>query len=377
MAALPRCFLSCSFQPADKGVLTFFKNLLKETFEVLTAESEDETDVRGKIFPKIRPSRAVFVIFSRRDKIASSKKWTAPPDVLIEAGFALALQHEVFGFLEEGIDERQQGLLRLCTTNYPRYDKNDLENKRDQYKLYIQRAAEKLGDQSPYPYDYTHLMKEVTVYRDGYGVVRNQFTLKFYTDTKTIVSEHMLSGGKSATKGYSLPHLNEMLSNGPQVRKDLGYFFATSIIDGAADTITSNEIGHSPETIEFTTTIDGTFTRSSPLLLYEWSWGAPGLFPASAEDLSTGKRVQDLEDVHSVFRLPPSLGAGVTFVLRFEKPISFTKDPVFRVFGQGDLMVAEKTGEVLLVQRSSLYIVYVCRFASIPYGQVTAQWRPR
>jgi len=112
-------------------------------------------------------------------------------------------------------------------------------------------------------------------------------------------------------------------------------------------------------------------------LLYEWSWGAPGLFPASAEDLSTGKRVQDLEDVHSVFRLAPSLGAGVTFVLRFEKPISFTKDPVFRVFGQGDLMVAEKTGEVLLVQRSSLYIVYVCRFASIPYGQVTAQWRPR
>lgn len=379
MATKPICFLSCSFQDGDKGIAAFFKNLVEEEFEVLTAESEDKTDIYEKIFPKIRASRACFAIFSKRSKVEGKDEWTPPPDILVESGFALAHHLRIYGFVEIGIEERQQGLLRFSSTSYPRFDRDRLESRRREYKRYIKEAAKELSQEITNPYDFTHIVKEVTIYRSGYGVVRHQYTAEFIRNVNDLATDHIFSGGDSAKKGFSLPHLEEMVTSGPQARKDSKFFLATSVVKGsiADDDIKLYEKIYSTDKITFCLKIPGSFTTSS-LLMYEWSWGAPNLFPVDLKDLSPGERVQDLEDVVSAFRLPPIGRTNLTFILRFERPVRFTIDPIFRVFGMGDEPLVERTGAQLELQRSSLYIVYVCRLPVIvPNGQVVAQWRPR
>lgn len=158
------CFLSCSFREEDKDAITFFKHLLEDEFEVLTAEPEDSTDIYEKIFPKIRTSGIYFVIFSKRSKIEGADDWTPPPDALTETGFALALGRKVFGFVESGITERQLGLVRLSSTNYPRFNRSSLESERKRFSGYIKAAAEELAKIICPPWEYIQATKEVTVY---------------------------------------------------------------------------------------------------------------------------------------------------------------------------------------------------------------------
>lgn len=370
----PSCFLSCSFREEDQDLVAFFQHLLEEQFEVLTAQPEISTDLYDKIFPKLRSSKVFVGIFSKRGTEA------IPPDVLIEAGFALAHQKRILGFLETGIDERQQGLLRsLNMRNYPRFNRNKLEAARTTFQDYIQAAARELQTVIQNPFECTYVTKEVTIYSNGYGVIRNQYAIDFNKNVTTIIIPHGLSGGSSAKRGYHLPPFNQLLQHGPQVRKASNYFIASSIVKANIQSteMTLRETGRSDEQIKFEVRIEGAFMPSSNLV-YEWSCGAPDLFAVNRGELQPGLRVRDLPYVESRLGLPPVITyvAGVTFILRFEKPIHLASEPIFRVYGPGGEVLDEK-GATEHVQHSSLYIVYVCRIAiGIPFGKITAQWVP-
>lgn len=102
-------------------------------------------------------------------------------------------------------------------------------------------------------------------------------------------------------------------------------------------------------------------------------------YPVSLDELRPGKRAEDLEFVESTINPPPATSVNLNFILRFEKPVNLTKEPVFRILGSCDEVLGEKSGlEDIEVQSSSLYKVYVCRIPmSSPGARVLAQWRPR
>lgn len=275
-----RSFLSCSFQPEDKGIVCFFNNLLEEYFEVATAEPEDHTDIPGKIFPKIQASQIHFVIFSRRDKIEGQDAWTLPPDILIESGYALAVGRRVFGFVESGIDERQQGLLRFSSTNYPRFERNKLEANRTEFKNYIKAIVRDLNKEIIHPFAYRYVTKEVTIYNNGYGLVRNQYTIEFSKNQSGVIAKHFVGAGRSVKKGYALPQLAELLSCGPMARRQSKPFLRTAIIKGdvSDEAVGVEENGYSEKGIKFKIKIPGNFNYSS-LLTYEWCVGCPYFIP--------------------------------------------------------------------------------------------------
>lgn len=380
MTPKPSCFLSCSFQPQDERVAAFFKSVLSGHFDVLTARSEDSIDIYDKIFPKIASTQLFFAIFSRRNRIHGTKKWTAPPDVLIEASFALSRRKTICGFVETDIDEQQQGLLRFSSRNWPRFNRANLEDVMVDSRSYVTAALNAIAPVVTASYEYSHNTKEVTIYKDGYGVIRTQYTIEFNRAVNDILLHHNVSGGRSAKKGHSLPRLRDMIAKGPAVRKKSQYFFATSIVKGGIpDTNLSIVEDHQyPHKAAFGIKILGPFLPSS-LLCYELAWGGPDLFPVSLVDLQLGKRTADLEDVESRFLMPPTgRVSNVGFVLRFERPVTFSKEPVFRVYSMtGELLDERTVDKESGIQNSSLYTVYVSKLAvSVPLGRVTAQWRP-
>ena len=316
------CFLSCSFRDEDKEVVTFFKNLLEESFTVATAEPEDRTNLYDKIFPKIRASKSFFAIFSKRAKVIRST-WAPPPDVLIESAFALAHNLPLFGFVEEGINEQQQGLLRFSATNYPRFKRDDLEHRRIQLRAYIKAAAEQLGREITNPYDYTNVIKEVCVYRNGYGVSRTQCSVEFNKDGAEFAARHSFGPGRSARKRLVLPPFGKMLGEGPEARRESNYFLSACVNKGpvADDAITLQEVSRVAKKVVFDLKITGHFSTSS-LLTYEWAWGSPDLFPVTLKNPETmGDRPLDLE---STCGLPNvKRGANFTFCLRFGKTYRF------------------------------------------------------
>lgn len=371
----PSIFLSCSFRENDKALVTFIKNILDEEFNVLTAEAEDKADVIQKILPKIRTCKGHFALFSRREKFEGKEEWNVPPDVLIETGFSFWHGLKIFGFLEEGVPPEQQGLLRLSSRSYPRFDRKSLENRRKDLQNYVKAVKEELTGEIVNLYETTSVTKEVTVYKNGYGVIRYQYTIQCERDVPEIFGIHTFGSGSSAKKGFILPHLSELASNGPGVRYDRKPFWATAIIKGNVkeECVTFEETDYSPEVIGFKLRIPGPFFAST-LLTYEYAWGAPDLFPISGEDMSTGKRCQDLEYVESEFRLPEVRVANFTFVLRFERPVRFSKEPMCEFRGYGDALIEERSAEV---QKSTLYDVYVCKLpVKLPYGRVRAYWVP-
>ena len=295
IVAKPSCFLAHSFRAEDEYIVTFFTNLLEEHFEVLTAKPEDSTDIYNKIFPKLKTSRACFGIFSKRSKVQDEDHWTPPPDILIETGFALAHGQPIYGFVDWQIEEHQLGVLRFSPRSYPRFDKNALEANRTQFRNHIKNAAQDLSAQIITSFDYTNVTKEVTVYRNGYGVIRNQYTVVFNRDLRELVARHSLGGGRSAKKGYVLPHLAEMLKCGPEVRKDSSCFVAAALVKGAVaeDSLTVEERQYSPERIDFDIKIRGPFAPLSGVT-FEWSWGFPDLI-CSLSVQRTSPQVSELK----------------------------------------------------------------------------------
>jgi hypothetical protein len=197
------CFLSASFRRQDERLLAFFRNLLEQHFNVLCAKADNNADLLDKILPQIRASEVVFAIFSCRNRIGDDM--IVPPDVLIESGIAMAWGLDVYGFVEEGVSEAQQGILRFSRKAYPRFHRRGLETKRGEFDDYIVDVKERLSKEVRQPYEHTQAVKEVTIYSDGYGAIRSQHTVQFHSDTPDFIANQRYGGGGSAPKALIFP----------------------------------------------------------------------------------------------------------------------------------------------------------------------------
>lgn len=355
-----KIFLSCSFGEEDKDVVEFFTNILNEEFEVLWAKPQDRTDILEKIFPKIRGSEAVFVIFSKRDKIQDKKSWVVPPNVLIEPGYAKALDRPIFGVVEQGVKEKEQGILRFSSRNYPRFKRTSLESKRNDFKDYIKAIKKELSKEISIPYDYTYAVKDTTIHRNGYGMIRHQYGLRCLENR--------------------LPTLEGLIKEPPTNRRENKPFLAFRIIEGnikdsSVKPIPSKTKKSTDKAIYFNFEFLGPF-RNEEFFSFEYSCGIPDLFPVCQDDLKPGKREVDRDYVDSKFILPAARVDNLTFILRFEEKSEFLKEPIVKFFGPGEYFIKEKSFSK--IQKSTLYTVYVETLSiNIPHGDIRAEWIPK
>lgn len=377
----PKIFLSCSFREEDKDVVEFFTNILNEEFEVLSAKPQDRTDILEKIFPKIRGSEAVFVIFSKRHKIQDKKSWVVPPNVLIEPGYAKALDRPIFGIVEQGVHEKEQGILRFSSRNYPRFERTSLEPKRNDFKDYIKAIKKELSKEISIPYDYTYGVKDTAIYRNGYGVIRIQYGLRCLEDRlPMIITEHAVKLGKTAKKGSILPSLEDLIKGSPTNRRENKPFLAFRIIEGnvkdsSMKPILSETKRSTDKAIYFSFEFSGPFTNDE-FFSFEYSCGIPDLFPVCQDDLKPGKRELDRDYAESKFILPPARIGNLTFTLRFEEKSEFLKEPIVKFFGPGGYFIREKPFSE--IQKSTLYTVYVETLSiNVPHGDIRAEWIPK
>jgi hypothetical protein len=154
-------------------------------------------------------------------------------------------------------------------------------------------------------------------------------------------------------------------------------FFAFKIIKGDIDSprVVLRELSSlDPQLTEFQIHIQGPFKRNESLT-YEWSFGAPNLYPVRSADLRPGKRQTANDYVESDYQLPPNRIAHFTYVLRFEDPTGVKFDPICEFVGLGDTVFSKKT---MTLQVSSMYTVYVCKLpVNMPHGRVRVRWQPK
>lgn len=206
-------FLSCSFSKDDKKVVDFFRHLLEECdFSVLTAEKEDSPFILGKIYPKIDRADVVVALFTSRHKIGDS--YSPPSAVIFEAGYASGQKKPVYGFCEKGVDINELGLLQYSGGNFPFFNKNKLDEKRKEFKNYICSFPVLTDREIRGSFDFVQYVKDVTIYNNGYGVVRFRCTIQ--TRSKSFRSiPHMFGLGDSAKKDLTLPSFGTIKKGGP------------------------------------------------------------------------------------------------------------------------------------------------------------------
>lgn len=370
-------FLSCSFAKADAEVVDFFHRLIEECgLAVLTAEKEDAPFVLGKIYPKINKSDLVIGIFSPRHKI-SKKSHIPAPAIIYELGYATGKGKPVYGFRDKGVDVSALGLLPLDGTNFPKFDRNNLDESRNDLKQYLCSLPMLVNREIKGHFEFLQYAKDVTIYSTGYGVIRLRCTVKVTGDSFKAIP-HVFGLGSSGRKTLTLPSFDVLRKGGIANRWKNKGFFAFRVIEGS---FPEKDVLLTPilkdcnrEKISFMIQFPKIPVGSS--FSYEWSWGSPDLFPIRKEDLLPGKRKKDLDYVCSV--LPSIIGdyKDFIFVIRFEGIPQFVQEPIIKVCdGAGDT-ITERHFEI---QKSALYTNFVAKLQldKIHGGRIEAQWKPQ
>lgn len=376
----PKAFLSCSFLPGEEGIRTFFHDLLEECgFEVLWAVPEDSPTILGKIFPKIDESDAVVGIFTRRKKIEDHNQWTPPPAVVYELADARRCGKGVYGLVEKDVDRNELGLIRfLEADNFPDFDREKLHQERGRLKEFIQSFSELKHDEVQINYKMLQYVKDLTVYENGYGVVRVRVTLLTQSDQWRNMT-HFFGLRPSAKKGTVLPPFSELRAAPASRRWDNNSFFSFRLVDAYFDESELDlyeESGSTQNRINFGVKFP-LGVKAGTTIVYEWSWGFPDMFPTSVADLQPGKRIEDRDQV--ITSIGPIKAPIESFVLvaRFEGRPKFIQEPTIRLLdGTGNRVSWPSS---LKEQKSSLYTNYVEKIPGIPLpsGYIHVEWVPR
>lgn len=116
--AYPRCFLSGSFDEADKDFFRWIEKLLRALeFEVVTGEDAEPRPPLETIHARIQSSTTLLGILSKRDRIDGTEKWKPPQWVADEIAMAFALGKPVAVLVEDGVEV--EGLVPAATTYVP------------------------------------------------------------------------------------------------------------------------------------------------------------------------------------------------------------------------------------------------------------------
>ena len=101
----PTAFLGHSFSPDDKIVVDCVKGTLETIgIRVTTGERPTNSSVSEKVKRRIDGQHIFVGLFTRREKIAGKKRWSASPWIVDEKAYALGKGKELILLKEDGVD---------------------------------------------------------------------------------------------------------------------------------------------------------------------------------------------------------------------------------------------------------------------------------
>ncbi len=375
----PKAFLSCSFLPGEEPVRAFFHDLLQECgYEVLWAIPEDSPSILGKVFPKIEQADLAIGIFTRRNKLEGKDSWTAPPAVIYELADARRCGKGVYGLVEKGIDRSEIGLLRFHeTNNFPEFDRDTLYKEKSRFRGFFCSFPELERAKVQPNYRFLQYVKDLTIYENGYGVVRVRITALSHNENWKNLT-HFFGLRPCAKKDSILPDFNTLKQNPVGRRWDNQAFFNFRLLDAyfSEDELDVHpESGCTEDRINFGITFKSGI-KAGTKIAYEWSWGFPDMFPLTEADLEPGKRKADEDRVISSIGPIRTEIDSIVLVARFEGRPQFAGKPTVRILDGA--MNPLSWLPTLDEQKSTLYTSYVGQVPQPPPSAfVRVDWVPK
>jgi hypothetical protein len=291
---------------SDYEVSTWFENLLKKRWRVLSGKSNQARPIGEKVAEAVDDSRAIVAVFTRKHKIESSdERYVPSPWVLCECAYAQGrfkfASHIVAGFREKGVDPESLALLTISGMEFPEFERDRLDDFRIVFQTYLADLERRIREGGPgqvplftaLPYRQVDLHKIFLIYRNGYATVQNitQIVIKdperFLREYQSKVKHHIW------TPRGTFPALATMQTVAVHRRKEEPFFHA--ILDShrskAMNTpLTVEEEDHSGDRISFAVGFshpDGRplKLKANDTIRYQYAWGLPGMFPTTEEQL--------------------------------------------------------------------------------------------
>lgn len=120
----PMCFLSVSLDPADAGVVEWFRKLVGALdFDPVMGDPPSTDGPVAVMTSRIQQSQGFVAILTRRSKVEGKEEWLAP--TLVEQEIAIAHSHgkPIAAFVEGGV---VLGGIERFVTSCQRWDRTDL-----------------------------------------------------------------------------------------------------------------------------------------------------------------------------------------------------------------------------------------------------------
>ncbi|MCJ7635001.1 toll/interleukin-1 receptor domain-containing protein [Candidatus Bathyarchaeota archaeon] len=145
-------FLSSSAEKADREIVEWFLNLLKEykIEPVFAADRPEPRPPQEKIEDFIRKSDMLIAVITRRDRIKGRKNlWKGPAWVQNEIAMAYALKKPIAIFVEEGVqlDPSMGPFITDCV----RFDRRDMTTIRKKAENYVEALCKEIHSGSSRP----------------------------------------------------------------------------------------------------------------------------------------------------------------------------------------------------------------------------------
>lgn len=375
---MKKVFLSISFKEEDRKVNEFFKNLLLSSgLEPVTAEPEDAPKVLEKIFPKIDDCEIFCAIFVTRHKTTEGY-FLAPPKIIHELGHARSRGKPIIGFVEKGINRDELGLISYEGKTLPEFDRANLESKRKGFEHFI-KTQDFFKELPSMPFYYRGLFKDITIYSDGYSVVRQRYRMVIKSQEMEANSHHF-DLRPSVIKGLIFPKdflIDPQYSEVTNRWKRKPFFkhrLCEKVdFDESKFTIVPKK---SPDEKRVDFNVKFPRVNVGSEICYEWAIGFPNLFPTSKEELARGKREEDEDEAISCLRIPEKI-EDFAYVLRFEGTPVFYKEPTFLCYYGETPLQCPHTQKI--IQKSTLYTNYVLKtdLSDHRYSQIELRWIPK
>lgn len=366
---------------------------------VKNAEMPKVDGITQEIREGIDWADATALIFAKRfESVVDSKKVYLPSlYVASESGVAFGRYYNhvkklILVFYEEGISPDDLGIISDTGQDFCKVDVADREASIERINSYIDSMISKLRSKITGSYLFQQYVKDCTIRKDEYSLIRVRCELLCLNDDFAKV-KHRIGLGANAKKDVKLLTLEELKQSKVEQRNLGAQFFRFCIIqdmttiDGLTgkalrvDQLNKNvnivEITASDTEIIFNIDFEKIGLKQGDIIGYEWAWGCPGLFPTTKSELEVGKRKIDKDHCESIISVGHIINDFV-MVLRFEEEFEFEEPPTFSLYDEsGNPLKSEKMFDT---QASSIYKNYVIKeetLDGVRPGRIEARWIPK
>ena len=336
-------YFSHSFLSKDERVHRVIRGLvegLKDSHDLQLFDSvrPKSKNLTQRITSDIAQMDVVICIFTRRHRIGTSKKYTAPAYVGSEAAYAHGHNESLVLFLESGVDPSEMGLVSGLSLVHVGFERRKLDtigfinNATD-----IVRSVLEEGAVAARPH---HIFKKYelhhTVYPNGYIMMHYKIKIEVLAN-EPVRHTMMVNPVGDIAPDYVLPTSAELLANATQT---CPYPTIPFVAFGAADPevnfVPVDSDPQPPRSREFQVH----FPAAGRVYEYEWMWGSPNGFdpkrPFDWFGTLVSSRVVDRMDV----------------LLRVHRAVARVQKPVL-IFPPGDRKIGSLNVDQVTSMRKS------------------------